>query len=283
MTTFSFASTSVSRSPSPRPSVEWAIEHGFGGVEFNAPDIRLADVSPADRDYLKAMADEHQMRYTHHFPSTASPGSHEKSRRQQDRAELLTEIEVAGEIGVEVIVLHPGRLHVPGIEPEEVSEEARIESLSLLVEFMKATAPVAEETGVVIGLENMHYIPGWLICSHDELARAVDAIDSTAVGITFDVGHSWGSGGIVKGIETFGDRIRHIQVHDCRGPEGAGDVRFQHMEIGTGVLDFSVVSDLVGSKPFIVTLETSARGDDPPGAVLRSRDLLHKLWDQPPG
>ena len=214
MTTFSFASSSVSKSASPRPSVEWALEHGLGGVEFNAPDIRLADISHDDRKFLSAMANEHGLRYTHHFPPTASPGSHDETRREHDHTELMGEIKVAGEIGVEVVVVHPGRLHVPGTEPENVSEEARIESLSHFVEFMKAAAPAAEESGVVIGLENMHYIPGWLIQTHHELAQSVDAIGSPAVGITFDAGHAWGSGGINRGIETFGDRIRHLQVHD---------------------------------------------------------------------
>ena len=159
-TTFSFASSSVSHSSSPRPSVEWAIEHGFGGVEFNAPDIRLSDLSSDDRQFLLAMANEHGLRYTHHFPGTAMPGSHDKARREADLIEIISEIETAGEIGVEVIVVHPGRLHVPGVEQEEVSETARIESLSYFVEFVKAAAPTAEKAGVVIGLENMHYNPG---------------------------------------------------------------------------------------------------------------------------
>jgi sugar phosphate isomerase/epimerase len=277
MTTFSFAS-SIIKSSSPRPSIEWAIEYGFNGVEFNAPDIRLADVSADDRRFLLAMASEHGLRYTHHFPSTASPGSHDEARRERDRTELVSEINVAGELGIEVIVVHPGKLDVPGIEQEDVSEAARIEALSFFVDSMRATAPTAEAAGVVVGLENMHYIPGWLIRAHHELAEAVDAIASPAVGITFDAGHAWGSGGIDAGIETFGDRIRHVQVHDARGPEGAGNVRDQHMEIGTGVLDFVTVGNLVRSKPLIVTLETSARGDDPEGAAARSRDVLQQIW-----
>ena len=132
---------------------------------------------------------------------------------------------------------------------------------------------------MVIGLENMHYNPGWVIRSHGELADSVDAVASPAVGITFDVGHAWGSGGVVAGIETFGDRIAHVQVHDARGPEGAGNVRDQHMEVGTGILDFRSVGELVKSNEFVVALETSARLADPGAAVMRSRDLLQKLWD----
>ena len=84
MITFSFATSSIDNSSSARHSVEWAIEHGFGGVEFNAPNIRLFDVNSDDRRFLMAMAGEHGLRYTHHFPPSASPGSHDKARRESD-------------------------------------------------------------------------------------------------------------------------------------------------------------------------------------------------------
>ena len=279
MITFSFATSLIDSSSSARHSVEWAIEHGFGGVEFNAPNIRLSDVSSDDRQFLVAMAGEHGLRYTHHFPSTASPGSHDSVRRESDLKELINEIKAAADIGVEVIVVHPGKLHVNGLEPEDVSESDRTVSLTHFVEFMRATAPAAEDAGVVIGAENMHYIPGWLIQTHGELADAIDAIGSPAVGVTFDVGHAWGSGGVENGIRILGDRIRHVQVHDARGPEGAGNVKDQHLEIGTGVLDFGPIGDLVKSNGFICTLETSGIRDDREAVALRSRDALQKMWD----
>lgn len=278
MTTFSFATSAIGSPPSAQMAVEWAIEHGFGGVEFNGP-IRLADVSPDDRAFLASASADHGMRYTHHFPASAMPCSHDPATRQRDLAELISEVNAAGELGVEVIVLHPGKVDVPGLEYEETSEIQRSEAMAFLIEFMKTVAPVAEGANIVIGLENMHYNPGWLIHAHSELAEVVDAIGSPAVGITFDVGHAWGSGGIDAGIETFGDRIRHVQVHDCRGPEGAGNVRDQHMEIGTGVLDFRSAGDLIRSGSFVATLETSGRAPGGKDVVVRSRDVLKALWD----
>lgn len=278
MTIFSIATSSMDNSSSARHAVEWAIEHGFDGVEFNAPDIRLSDVSSDDRQFIVSMANEHGLRYTHHFPPAATPGSHDKARRDSVQKELIAEIKVAGEIGVEVIVLHPGKLHINGLEPEDISEADRTVSLSHFVDFMKAAAPVAEDAEVVIGAENMHYIPGWLIREHGELADAVDEIGSPAVGITFDVGHAWGSGGVEAGVRIFGDRIRHVQVHDARGPEGAGNVKDQHLEIGTGLLDFGPIGELVNSKGFICTLETSGFRDDREALAIRSLDTLQKMW-----
>ncbi|MDA1280427.1 MAG: sugar phosphate isomerase/epimerase [Chloroflexi bacterium] len=278
MTDFSFATSSIDNPASPRYVVEWAIEHGFNGVEFNAPEIRLGDLTLEDRQWMLLMSSQHHLRYTHHFPGTALPGSHDEATRERDLAELISEIRVAGELGVEVVIFHPGRLHVPGVEREQVSEADRAVSLSHFVDFMKAVAPIAEAAGVVIGAENMHYNPGWLIRTHGELADAIDEIGSPAVGTTFDVGHAWGSGGIDAGITTFGDRIVHVQVHDCRGPEGAGNVMDQHLEIGTGVLEWGSVGELMRSKSFIATLEISASLVDREDGCVRSRDVLRGLW-----
>ena len=280
MIEISVATSSIDNQDSARYAVEWAIEHGFDGVEFNAPDIRLGDLSLGDRQSLLAAADEYGLRYTHHFPTSALPGSHVRETRKQVFAEFISEIRVAGELGIEAIVVHPGKLDVPGLTPEETSETDRADSISYLVDFMKEAAQEAEQAKVVIGLENMHYNPGWLIRAHSDLALVVDKIGSSAVGITFDVGHAWGSGGVDAGIETFGDRIRHVQVHDARGPEGAGNVRDQHMEIGTGVLDFRSVGEFVRPNGFIVALETSGRLVDREDAVVRSRDVLRGLWGQ---
>lgn len=278
MTEYSFATSCIDNPESVRYAVEFAIEHGFNGVEFNSPDIYLSKQSLADLNWMLEMSQEHSLRYTHHFPPSALPGSHVETTRERDLEELSQEIFVAGELGVEVIVIHPGRLHVPGVEREDVSEADRAVSISYFIDWVKSAAPEAEKAGVVLGLENMHYNPGWVIRAHQELADAVDEIDSPAVGITFDVGHAWGSGGIDAGIKIFGGRIKHVQVHDCRGPEGARNVRDQHMEVGTGVLKWDAIGELVAAKGFVVALETSGFRDDREEVCVRSLGVLRDLW-----
>ena len=67
MIEISVATSSIDNQDSARYAVGWAIEHGFDGVEFNAPDIRLGDISRGDRQSLLAAADEYGLRYTHDF------------------------------------------------------------------------------------------------------------------------------------------------------------------------------------------------------------------------
>jgi len=278
MIQFGVASTCLDQPDSIRYSVEWAIEHGFSGVEFNAPEMYLSEQSQLDLKWAFDMSVEHNLRYTHHFPPSALPGSHVTATRDSALEEFSKEIYVAGELGVEVIVVHPGRLHVPGVERGEESEDDRQMGISYFVDWAKDAAVEAESVGVVIGFENMHYNAGWVIRSHQELVDVVDEIDHGSVGITLDVGHAWGSGGIDAGIEIFDDRIKHVQVHDARGPEGAGNVRDQHLEIGTGLLKWDSVGELVGGNEFLVVLETSGRDSDREGMAVRSRDLLQNRW-----
>jgi sugar phosphate isomerase/epimerase len=279
---FSFATSCIDHPDCARYAIDFAIEHGFNGIEFNAPDLYLADLNKADRDYLVSASNEHGFRNTHHFPPSALPGSHDTERRVKDLVSLISEIKVAGELGVKVIVLHPGRLDVAGVEREDVSEVDRALAMSYYIDFVKSAAPIAEESGVMIGLENMHYNPGWVIRSHEELAESVDRVDSSAVGITFDVGHAWGSGGVEAGINILGDRITHVQVHDARGPEGARNVKDQHKEIGTGLIDWAAdapVGKFVAENGFVAAIETSGFVDNREEICLRSLDLLHDLWN----
>jgi sugar phosphate isomerase/epimerase len=279
MIQFGVASTCLDQPDSIRYCVEWAIGRGFSGVEFNAPEMYLAEQSMVDLKWALDMSVEHNLRYTYHFPPSALPGSFVAATRERELEEFSKEIYVAGELGVEVAIVHPGRLHVPGVDQGDESEDDRLVAISYFVDWAKDAAKEAESAGVVIGFENMHYNPGWVIRSHHELSDVIDEIDHESVGITLDVGHAWGSGGIDAGIEMFGERIKHVQVHDARGPEGAGNVRDQHLEIGTGLVKWDSVGELVGGREFLVVLETSGRDPDREGMALRSRDLLQKQWN----
>ena len=279
MTDFSIASTSVDNPESLRYLVNWAVKNEFNGVEFNAPEMFLGDQKSSDIEWAAEIARDHGLRYTHHFPPSAHPGSHSTEVRGRDLQTMFRELRAASYLGVETMVLHPGRLDVFGVEPGEESTEQRHEAIGYFIEWTQTAAIEAEKLGVVIGVENMHYNPGWVIRSHQELAEVVDKVASTAVGITFDSGHAWGSGGVEAGIEILGDRIKHLQVHDARGPEGAGNVRDQHLEIGTGVLNWQSVGDLAMKNDFAVVIETSGRDPNRESIALRSRDYLTKIWE----
>jgi hypothetical protein len=50
------------------------------------------------------------------------------------------------------------------------------------------------------------------------------------------------------------------------------------MEIGTGVLKWDAIGELVAAKGFVVTLETSGFRDDREEVCVRSLGVLRDLW-----
>jgi sugar phosphate isomerase/epimerase len=166
--------------------------------------------------------------------------------------------------------VHIGKIEVPGIDPTQVPEAVRLESLENGVEFLKAAAGFAEDAGVVLGVENLLHRPGDVLLSYQELVDVVEASGSQAVGITLDTGHAELTDGLDEAVAAFGSHLRHLHVHDCVDGE-------DHHEVGLGSLDLGRYTEALRRVPFTMALEvgTSAvlaleSGEDPIEMVLRS-------------
>ncbi len=276
LATLSFPSSFVDSSPSPVKAIEWAIAHQFNAIEISGDVHSLLDLSRRDRQYIIDTKKRYDLRLSYHFPSETAPCSHDAERRQRDLLELTTTIKVGSELGFEVIVVHPGMVDVTGVKPEEVPDTARLEAFAHITNFMQKVAPVAEENRILLCLENLHYMPGYLIQQHSDLVEIVDSVDSKAVCITLDVGHAWGSGCIREALALFDQRIRHVHLHDCSGPQNGGNIG-QHQEIGFGLIDYGLLTELVSDNDRIAVLEVFAREDNH-SAILRSRDAMQTIW-----
>ena len=66
-------------------------------------------------------------------------------------------------------------------------------------------------------------------------------MDGTDLGICFDIGHANTMGQIDDMVETFGDRIVNVHIHDNNGQ------RDEHLTIGDGAIDFDRVLGLLSS------------------------------------
>ncbi len=119
-------------------------------------------------------------------------------------------------------------MSVHGIEDRYI-EKARL-SMGPLEEAQ-------HEYGVSVAIENMPNIYFFLGRRSKDLAHIVEGTD---LDICFDIGHAYTNGDIDGMIDTFGDRIKNIHIHDNNGD------RDSHMTIGEGSIDFVHVISRLG-------------------------------------
>ena len=143
--------------------------------------------------------------------------------REATMMELMTELECAADMDIDTVTIHPGIvcLSVPGTRERSIA--AARESCRLLDR-------AAHEYGVAsVCIENMPDFPIMLGITASELAEIIDGTD---LRVTFDIGHANTAGQIESMVETFGDRIANIHIHDNHGQKD------EHLTIGDGDIDF---------------------------------------------
>ena len=264
MPILSFVAAMIEPREDIRAAVTWAIEHQFHGVEIGDRHISPNPLSNADIDWLIAQSAEHDITYTIHFPMVTAPGSHDTNRWQADLDVMKLALEIAGKISCPVIVLHPGPIDSPNIDPQEASESLRQEAIENLRRFLREAAPLAAEAGTAICLENMHHRQGDVIRSYQDLIDVVDAVDHPNIKITLDVGHAFIHDGLPEAIAAFGDRIHHIHLDDALNGK-------DHLPIGKGELNPDLYAEMLEPGKTIVATMEVGRGAD---AQLVSREAL---------
>ena len=116
--------------------------------------------------------------------------------------------------------------------------------LKSVIEVCKELAPVAEEWGMLVVLENHANNVIERIEDYDEI---FSAIDSPNIGMCLDTGHFEGVGiKLADVVERFHERILHVDLKDCKTfGEGHNTVPF-----GEGVTDFDAFLKLLKARDY---------------------------------
>lgn len=205
---------------------ELAQDLGLGALEIRA-DLGIAhpdELSSQDRLRLRALTKE-RMKISVHMPihgvNLTWPV---RSVAAASLREVLHTVELAAELGAEVVVLHPGTL------PEEyVSFPKWIERSRDLLRFsLSLLLPHAGRAGVRLALENKHRARDLgLVSSAGEHRQILEEFPD--LGACLDVGHLHTFGHPVQDyIEALGERLIHVHLHDNRGDADS------HLALGEG-------------------------------------------------
>lgn len=198
----------------PRKTVESLAAEGVEAIEANA-DFFLSNSAGMITETARILHDGGITIRSVHAPfgnqhSLSAPDAEIRAQAVETHAQLLRQCAYAG---VSVIVAHPGTSEAP----DRVAE---------MVEWCKQSleelAPIAEQTQVHIGLENM--LPNHPGTTGEELLAILDAVDSPALGVCFDTGHAHCNGDMRGVFEVVKDRVITFHLADN---DGVGDLHFQ--------------------------------------------------------
>src|SRR6266851_5500671 len=155
------------------------------------------------------------------YPSWIEPDRHYRQIRIDHTMRALT---LARELGAPCITTEPGG-------PVEAGSSWS-KALQLFVEGLKPVAEHAEEEGVLLLIEPE---PGLLIETADQFLELMQHIDSPAVGLNFDIGHSYCVGDEpAPTIQRLAPYIRHFHLEDI-----AATRVHHHLIPGDGAIDFT--------------------------------------------
>ncbi len=201
-------------------AMELAKKAGFEGIELallESGDL-TPDSTPEQLAKIKAKAEEIGIQ----LPSLASGlcwgasfTSDDPAEREEAHRIVVNQLRCAKALGADTILVVPGSVAVEFV-PERPVVPYDV-ACARALEEMKKLAPIAEEYGVHIGIENV-----WnqMLLSPLEMRDFVDAIGSEYVGIYFDVGNVVCTGYPEHWIRILGKRIRKVHLKDFRRNPG---------------------------------------------------------------
>ena len=137
-----------------------------------------------------------------HYSDRGNLLSRNPAERESCCRSLVRSLEVAGAVGADGILLHPGQLAVEGTYEQAWND---------LRDALRDVAPTAEANGAAIGLENV-----WnkFLLSPREAAGLIDEIGHPFVGIYMDTANMMAYGHPEQWIRSLGPRIKKVHFKD---------------------------------------------------------------------
>lgn len=220
-------------------------------VELYLPKMNLYQGRALQADKVNAFFDSffsYDFYCTVHAPYFPDPeGEHPKelavdtARMTEADFQLMHEVlDISAHAGADVLVVHPGR----------ITEGGAHKSFGRMIQNLKRLAEYAEDVGVVIGLENKELTdPLNLCCRAEELAKAVDLVDSDYLGATLDIGHAnLTCGGdaekLAAFVKTISPLVVHVHIHDNHGVDTGRYGGDEHLAPGQGNIDYAALRGL---------------------------------------
>lgn len=213
---------------------------GLGGVELRADPgaAHPEDLDSKERRRLRKISAELGLWLTAHVPiydvNLACPI---RSLAASALREMLETVNLAAEVGADLVVVHPGHVHEDYLGLDGEYERAW-RRFALGMELLLSCA---QERGISLVLENKQRSRVRdLILTAEEHARALERFPG--LGACLDLGHLHTTGEDFRPyLAALGNRLLHVHLHDNRGE------RDEHLPLGGGSAPWQAfMADLAG-------------------------------------
>ena len=172
---------------------------------------------------LESMMKSYDLTYSIHAPfNDINIASLNESVREMSVIELIKIMNMASELDIKTVTIHPGlySMVVSGLEERSVMAAKR---------SLRTLDRMAQECGVRLCVENM---PGFKFFLGQTADQMSELLEGTNLPICLDIGHANTTGQLNEIIDTLGNRIMNVHIHDNDGKQD------QHLTIGEGTVDF---------------------------------------------
>lgn len=210
----------------PSDAIERAASLGVDAIEF-------WDVGSVDAESIRTACEEHGVGVSASTcvgvaanTSGTGPGLTDPSVHDEAVADIERSLELGDAVGVDALVVTVG----PAREDLPPGTEHRA-----IVNVLRDAAPAAKRAGIDLVLEPLNTRvdhPGYYLESSYEAYEIVDAVDSPAVSVLFDVYHQQVTeGNVIQNLETHVEFVGYVHVADVPGRHepGTGELNYEHV------------------------------------------------------
>ncbi len=257
-------------------------EIGYTGIELLAdvPHAWPAGLLPEQREAIRRCLDEHGLtisninafmmnavadpRQPYWHPGWTDPDPHYRAIRREHTKRAL---QLACDLGAPHITTEPGGLLAP--------EQSWEQGADIFYEELMPCVEVAEKLGVGLLIEPE---PELLIERFDQYSQFADRVDSSAVGLNFDIGHAYC---VSEDPQDWVAKMQAETVHYHL--EDIAETRVHaHLIPGHGAIDFAATLQAIATTDYDgwLTVELYPYIDSPDEAAREARNYLQQTLTQ---